>query len=375
MLTFSLCLIVKDEVETLDNLLKSAKSFADEIIIVHTFDNWETKKVASRHKAKTYSFTWIDDFAAARNYAFSKATKDYIIWADADDIFPADQAKKIAELKHQLNPQIDCLMLDYHVNFDDKGNCLFKVSRERILKRSCNFQWKGAIHEYIDVQPDKVITGTDIYLIHTANRQTPNADRNLRIYRKLEAENQLSDHRDFYHYGNELYEHQIPDEAIIRYEAVLNHSEAWAEHQISATGILSEIYKGKGDMDKAIQYSLNAFKYAPPRAEACVQLANLFLIKEDFEKAIFWCQLALQIPRPQYHPICMEHCWGITPHSILAMIFARLGNLEASNFHNEKFLELKPEDDSGLANRAQIQNAIAQQKQQQIQSEIPVIKL
>ena len=41
-----------------------------------------------------YKFKWIDDFGAARNYSFSKATKEYILWLDADDIFlPEDREK------------------------------------------------------------------------------------------------------------------------------------------------------------------------------------------------------------------------------------------------------------------------------------------
>ncbi len=37
-----------------------------------------------------YDFEWIDDFSAARNFSFSKASKDYIMWLDADDIILED---------------------------------------------------------------------------------------------------------------------------------------------------------------------------------------------------------------------------------------------------------------------------------------------
>jgi glycerol-3-phosphate acyltransferase PlsX len=58
----------------------------DEIIIVDTGSTDNTKEIASKYTDKIYDFEWTYDFAAARNYAFSKATKDYIYTADADEV-------------------------------------------------------------------------------------------------------------------------------------------------------------------------------------------------------------------------------------------------------------------------------------------------
>ena len=38
-----------------------------------------------------YDFSWCDDFAAARNFSFSKATKDYIYAPDADEDIDEEQ--------------------------------------------------------------------------------------------------------------------------------------------------------------------------------------------------------------------------------------------------------------------------------------------
>ena len=82
--TVSLCMIVKNEEKILARCLDSIGDLADEIIIVDTGSRDRTKEIAARYTDKIYDFQWIRDFAAARNFAFSKAACDYIYSADAD---------------------------------------------------------------------------------------------------------------------------------------------------------------------------------------------------------------------------------------------------------------------------------------------------
>ena len=73
MITISLCMIVKNEERILARCLDSVKDLVDEIIIVDTGSADATKRIAAEYTDKIYDFTWIDDFSAARNFAFSKA--------------------------------------------------------------------------------------------------------------------------------------------------------------------------------------------------------------------------------------------------------------------------------------------------------------
>ena len=74
MITLSLCMIVKDEEDVLGRCIDSVKSIVDEIIIVDTGSVDATKDIAKSYTDKVYDFKWIDDFSAARNFSFSKAT-------------------------------------------------------------------------------------------------------------------------------------------------------------------------------------------------------------------------------------------------------------------------------------------------------------
>ena len=112
MITLSLCMIVKDEEKVLKRCLDSVKDIVDEIIIVDTGSHDKTKDIAKQYTDKLYDFKWIDDFSKARNFSFSKATKDYIIWLDADDVILEDDRIKL------LNLKID-LIIVFYINFQN----------------------------------------------------------------------------------------------------------------------------------------------------------------------------------------------------------------------------------------------------------------
>src|SRR3990172_5192042 len=56
----------------------------DELIVVDTGSPRHTPQIAKVRGAKIAKFDWINDYAAARNFAESLATGDYILWIDAE---------------------------------------------------------------------------------------------------------------------------------------------------------------------------------------------------------------------------------------------------------------------------------------------------
>ena len=71
--SISLCMIVKNEEAVLGRILEQMKEVADEIIIVDTGSTDQTKAIAGQFTDLIYDFPWQQDFAAARNFACSKA--------------------------------------------------------------------------------------------------------------------------------------------------------------------------------------------------------------------------------------------------------------------------------------------------------------
>ena len=107
MITISLCMIVKNEERILARCLDSVAELMDEIVIVDTGSTDRTKEIAARYTDKIYDFQWIHDFSAARNFAFSKASMEYIYSADADEVLSEENRERFRILKENLLPEIE----------------------------------------------------------------------------------------------------------------------------------------------------------------------------------------------------------------------------------------------------------------------------
>ena len=89
----SACVIVKNEAENLPLWLEKMSQLADEMIVVDTGSEDNTKELAVAAGAQVYDYQWQDDFAAAKNYAISKAKGDWILFLDADEYFDEKSLK------------------------------------------------------------------------------------------------------------------------------------------------------------------------------------------------------------------------------------------------------------------------------------------
>src|SRR5437762_2853976 len=102
--TISLCMIAKDEEETIGQSLASARAFVDEMIVVDTGSTDRTVEIAKAAGAKVFHFPWQNDFAAARNAAIEHATGDWILSLDADETLDSDHAANLRAVIERPTP-------------------------------------------------------------------------------------------------------------------------------------------------------------------------------------------------------------------------------------------------------------------------------
>lgn len=220
--TISSCLIVKNEIDNLPLLIEDLRTFSDEIIIVDTGSTDGTLEWLKEHQdnvLKLEHFVWIDDFSAARNYSFSKATKNWIFWCDADDRISDGLMKEMLRVKRdELGRNIKLI---YTINYDYDSIHGITVQTYRLVKRSTNPEWVSCCHEYLtfktDIneenvgffdpsltilhQKDATVTG-DLSYFETATH------RNLQIYlTQLLTLNETGgiQPRDVFNYARELH--------------------------------------------------------------------------------------------------------------------------------------------------------------------------
>lgn len=348
-ITISLCMIVKNEEDVLGRCLASAAPIADEIIVVDTGSVDRTKEIAQTYTEKVYSFRWQDDFAAARNFSFSKAKMDYCMWLDADDVILPDDRDALLRLKAEMDPGVDVVMLPYHVAVDQNGKPSFWYYRERIVRNTQAYRWKGQVHEAI-VPMGRVIYG-DAAVTHRKIRPS-DPERNIRILEKMkDSPGGLSPRQQFY-YGRELYEHQRYPEAIGVLEAFWREPEGWSENKIDACRILSYCYQMQNQREMAFRVLLRSFILDTPRAEICCELGRLFMEESNYLHAAYWYETALNRPyRPDSGAFVQADCYGYLPCIQLCVCYDRLGEQDRAAAYNELAGKYRPDSQAYLTNK------------------------
>ena len=350
MITISLCMIVKNEQQTLSRCLESVRDVVDEIIIVDTGSTDGTKDVAKKYTDKIYDFKWIDDFSSARNFSFSKASMDYCMWLDADDIISEKNKVKLLKLKNRLSTnQVDVIMLKYETGFDENNNPNFFYYRERILKNNSNAKWCGQIHETIP--PFGKIVYEDISITHR-KLKSEDADRNINIFEKMISNNvKLSPRQQFY-YARELYYHKNYLKAVDIFEGFLNCEDGWIENKIDACKIMSYCYSEAGEKNKILSCLLRSFQFDKPRAEICCEIGNYFLSCKDYSTAIFWYKIALDLPQDyKSGGFISTDYYGYIPNIQLCVCYYHIGQIDKARMFNQEAGKYKPKSEAYLTNK------------------------
>ena len=350
MISISLCMIVRNEEKVLGRCLESVKGLFDEIIIADTGSSDRTKEIAGHYTDKIYDFIWEDDFAAARNFAFSRAGKAYCMWLDADDVLPERSREPFRKLKASLSAETDAVMMPYETAFDERGNAVFSYYRERIVKNHPGFRFQGRVHEVIPLKGK--ILKAEIPIEHR-KENAESSDRNLRIYEKLEREKEPFDCRMLYYYGRELTAHGRYEDGIRKLEQFLERPEGWIENKIDATRQLALCYGYLGKERLAIRALLSAFFYDVPRGETCCELGRYFLDKRQYEQAAYWYEQALHAKKdPKSGAFIQEECYGFLPAISLCVCYDRMGETKKAEAYNELAGTFKPYSEYYLQNRS-----------------------
>lgn len=282
----SLCMIVKNEEKTLKRCLDSIREAIDEIVIVDTGSDDRTEEIARQYTEHVSGYPWHDDFSAARNASFTRASGDYLMWMDADDILAPEDRECFKSLQKRLEQETPDIVFAPYVSADGKLSYL----RERIVRRGAGFTWTGRVHECI--APHGMRIDADFRIRHTGGGA--HGMRNLQIYRKWMAEEHLSP-RDLFYYGRELYWQKLYCESAAILEEMLA-GDGWYVNKIEACRILAGCRAARSDRKGAIRALLKSFEYGLPRGGTCYELGAYLRAEGHLNEAIFWQECALSCP-------------------------------------------------------------------------------
>lgn len=344
-LTISLVMIVKNESHCLSECLDSVHNQVDEIVIVDTGSTDQTIEIARRYTSHIYSYTWQDDFSAARNFALQKATGNWILSLDADEkLLPGTGSlKELVAAAGSLEAYL--LPLHYPINMEQREYNHFLVLR--FFKNNGRYFFQGKIHEQIVVPQENLVGVAAGPIIQ--HRQLLPSERNRKRSRNLdylkkacaaEPDNPFLQ----YYLGVEWLALGKPLQALPRLEAAWKHlPESHLMFRSPALRYLILALRAAGRLEEAFCLCMEAdLKY--PLYTDIYYLGGLILEeKQEYYLAIKWFEQAVSCgsPPPEYSHLHGTESFLAYYH--LGYCYEKLGNRQEAALNYEKALKSNPQ--------------------------------
>lgn len=302
----ALVMIVRNEGDHLSACLNSAKDAVDEIIIVDTGSTDDTVSIARQYTQQVYSYQWRDDFAAARNFALSLTTCEWVLSLDADEVL-----SKTSSLRSLItNSAYTAFHLPLHA-LKNEDNVL-EYDRFMVLRLFRSYyRFHGSIHEFIKVDTPAEIGHAQLpVIIHTpvqALERHHRRNRNIRLLKHALKKNS-ADPCLHYYLGTEWLGLGRIDTSIGLFRQALSQLPSQQEAFRTATiRHLIHCYKNTGRLDEGLCLCLEESQNYSEYCDLFFDGGVLFELKEEYGIALKWFQAAVQLPEP---PLSFFHTDG-----------------------------------------------------------------
>ena len=148
--TLSAVILVKNEEKNIQRCIESL-DFADEIIIIDDFSVDKTLQIARKYKTKILNRQLNDNFASQRNFGLKKATCEWVLFIDADEIVTAELKSEI--IKNVNDTTYKAFYLQRRDVFMGKTMRAGEWGKKKLLRlaKKDSGVWTRAVHEYWDV--------------------------------------------------------------------------------------------------------------------------------------------------------------------------------------------------------------------------------
>ncbi len=149
-------MIVRDEESMLLDCLNSAIGCVDEVVVLDTGSIDRTVEIAQAFNAQiptqVHSFTWCDDFSAARNEALRFVTGDWVLVLDADERLVPGIGEMLRSLIRDPNHLVINLMRQ-EIGADQSPYSLVS----RLFRRHAEIRFRRPYHAMIDDAVEQIL--------------------------------------------------------------------------------------------------------------------------------------------------------------------------------------------------------------------------
>jgi glycosyltransferase involved in cell wall biosynthesis len=350
----SACVITKNEEKNIRSYLTKIQRLVQEIILVDTGSSDNTVEIARSYGAKIYNYEWMQDFAAAKNYALEQATGDWIIFLDADEYFPDESEKNLKNYLKKMNKNDECDAIGVrivNIDIDADNQELSSFVNLRIFRNRSNLRYKNAIHEELSNTQGTVnifMMENEIKVYHTGYSKSlivEKLQRNLNIILgQIAHEGEQVKH---YRYLCDCY-HGLGD-----YEQAIKYGKLHIDSDLSSLGSESIVYdkiidaliKTKANPQEIKIEIKRAIKNFPCNPEFFCAYGRVAWEEKDYETALQYFLKAVSLYQHQDAKSCEASSFAanlVTVYFFIGEIFFLKNQLEqASNYYFESLMHYK----------------------------------
>ncbi|MBW5448467.1 glycosyltransferase [Cohnella sp. CFH 77786] len=286
----SLCMIVRNEEKVLARCLDSVQGFVDEIIVVDTGSTDGTKEIAGRYTDHVYDFTWINDFAVAKNEAVRRATSKWILVLDADEYLDPSEKNDLRSFLTGLDAgqPLGISVPIYNCVESVTSGKFIESSAIRLFSNLPTVYFDRPIHEQVVYRDGELpLRSYPLSIFHTGyldtvRKEKEKSSRNLNIFKDLKG---LEEY-DYFTLGNEHAILKDYKKALYYYERALTKKTEsmtifpYCRYQIVLVLIEMKRYK------EALQYIEDNLKRWPQYPDYYSMKASVYVNLGFEEEAI-----------------------------------------------------------------------------------------
>jgi len=329
-------MIVKNEESRLARCLDSIADLVDEIIIADTGSADATKEIAARYTEHVYDFKWTDDFSAARNDVFSRASMEYIYSADADEVLSPENRERFRALKETLLPDIEIVQMKYAnqlqfgtvYNFDEEY-------RPKLFKRKRDFVWEEPVHEMVRLAP--LVYDSDIVITHLPGES--HAKRDLANLRRHCLEGYRLSKRLHGLYARELMlsgDEEDFSQAAEIFMASAADAKRDSEELAQSCCVAAKAARLAGDTVAFFKYTSKVIA-EEACSEICCEMGHFYEEAGDWEEAAVWYYNAVY----ETQPILNLHAGGRESLEGLIRCYDAMGDSGQSRIYREELRKME----------------------------------
>jgi len=184
----SVAILSRNEEKNIIRCLESL-SFCNEIILIDDYSSDKTAEIAKSRGVAVFKRKLNGDFARQRNFAFKKATNDWVLFLDADEVISptlfSEIVRRVKEGEEKGIVGYYFSRKDFFINSFLKYGETSRVKLLRLAKKSAGL-WEGKVHEEWKVTGKTELMKNPI--LHYSHNNLADSFAKINFYSDLRAQ-------------------------------------------------------------------------------------------------------------------------------------------------------------------------------------------